>query len=887
MASSYRTLNLDVLTVKTILVKDYNNSNIPINTILTSDGRGGTNWRNTDFILGSTRNDLRYGLSTVYSPYGISSLSSIMNYGLSSLIAGTINPGVSSLSSIVSYGLSTLIGGTINPGVSSLSSIISYGLSTVHSPDGISSLSSIVSYGLSTIASAQGPDGISSLSSIVSYGLSTIASAQAPDGISSLSSIVSYGLSSLEYAILQLGNADLLNTIEWGLSSLSVGTTNPGVSSLSSIISYGLSSLAFGATNLGVSSLSSIVSYGLSSFSFVSVPFNTVMYNDGVNIDFMNGPNNPSHNIINGLRVYSCAYGNNIWVASGLVSSNIPNGLVYSQNGINWNNVIFNGTLGMTVGNNDYVNNLKYIENNFVGISKVDNDYHIVWSSDGITWNFTANFSVSEILDYAYNASSNIWAFTRTINTIPSSSIIITNCNIFNSNFGTPNVANILSGGFAGTTGGTKIGGGKSISYNSNLWVAVGLNINSASSNVQFSVNGSNWTNASNITLRSLTNIFSNTTINGVQYGGTSIVYLNTTWYVAGARGPTSNPIYRSSNGRNYTAIATADTSNINVFYNLLYDSNYSRFYSLANISNIAGYSGNYLISSSNFCSNWSLVSQVTLLDQRQIGIASGIITPPLQTKSLFTNNIYSDTVNAAILTGDGNGITNLNVSVLSNSFIRNIITLSNTLGCNITTLSNSLSCNITRLSNTLSCNITILSNSLRTNITTLSNSLRTDITNVQTFFTATVANIQGNPYAVTHNKKTTTSNLLPGLLLSNIFSNAQLVLAGKYLVNIKFYLDTINGTGNWSNAKPYIYMAHCNESLEANNPADYDYLAFKAFYPINTSFRWHTLTDTITQNRPGPPLNIYNLYYSEQNNSVGSYNMNLYFTDIIVQRIA
>ena len=42
--------------------------------------------------------------------------------------------------------------------------------------------------------------------------------------------------------------------------------------------------------------------------------------------------------------------------------------------------------------------------------------------------------------------------------------------------------------------------------------------------------------------------------------------------------------------------IATADTSNINVFYNLLYNSNYSRFYSLANIANIGGYSGNYLI---------------------------------------------------------------------------------------------------------------------------------------------------------------------------------------------------------------------------------------------------------------------------------------------------
>jgi hypothetical protein len=106
---------LDVLTVKSILVKDYNNSNIPINTILTSDGRGGTRWRNPDFILTSTAsnianisNDLRYGLSTIYSPDGISSLSSIVSYGLSSIIEATINPGVSSLSSSVSYGLSTV-----------------------------------------------------------------------------------------------------------------------------------------------------------------------------------------------------------------------------------------------------------------------------------------------------------------------------------------------------------------------------------------------------------------------------------------------------------------------------------------------------------------------------------------------------------------------------------------------------------------------------------------------------------------------------------------------------------------------------------------------------------------------------------------------------------
>ena len=77
--------------------------------------------------------------------------------------------------------------------MSSISSIVSYGLSTVAGGEGISSLSSIVSYGLSSVS---GGEGISSLSSIVSYGLSTVAGGQ---GVSSLSSIVAYGLSSTTF----------------------------------------------------------------------------------------------------------------------------------------------------------------------------------------------------------------------------------------------------------------------------------------------------------------------------------------------------------------------------------------------------------------------------------------------------------------------------------------------------------------------------------------------------------------------------------------------------------------------------------------------------------------------------------------------------------------
>ena len=197
--------------------------------------------------ISSLSSIVSYGLSTVYSPYGISSLSSIVSYGLSTVYSPY---GVSSLSSIVSYGLSTVY----SPyGVSSLSSIVSYGLSTVYSPYGISSLSSIVSYGLSTVYS---PYGVSSLSSIVSYGLSTVYS---PYGVSSLSSIVSYGLSTV-YS--PYGISSLSSIVSYGLSTV---YSPYGISSLSSIVSYGLSSVLGTGNASGVSSLSSIVSYGLSS----------------------------------------------------------------------------------------------------------------------------------------------------------------------------------------------------------------------------------------------------------------------------------------------------------------------------------------------------------------------------------------------------------------------------------------------------------------------------------------------------------------------------------------------------------------------------------------------------------------------------------------------
>ena len=157
-------------------------SNAPFGTVRGIDGPRGPEW-----IFSNSLVPTQGGLNIGSSAYNVSNLhlsnSLILNtipitagggfVSISGVPIATrtdITNGVSSLSSIVSYGLST-VAAQPHTGVSSLSSIVSYGLSTIYSPYGISSLSSIVSYGLSTVYS---PYGVSSLSSIVSYGLSTV-----------------------------------------------------------------------------------------------------------------------------------------------------------------------------------------------------------------------------------------------------------------------------------------------------------------------------------------------------------------------------------------------------------------------------------------------------------------------------------------------------------------------------------------------------------------------------------------------------------------------------------------------------------------------------------------------------------------------------------------
>jgi hypothetical protein len=931
MASSYRTLNLDVLTVRNILVKSATNSNIPINTVLASDGRGGTSWRNPNILFASTLStissltyELTYGLSTItYPGYGLSSLSSIVSYGLSSITGNSgPNTGVSSLSSIVSYGLSSLTGNSgPNTGVSSLSSIVSYGLSSLtgnsEPNNGVSSLSSIVSYGLSSLTGNSVPNtGVSSLSSIVSYGLSSLTGSSGPNtGVSSLSSIVSYGLSSVYFYALSLSNTTLLQTIQLGLSSIvldnsnsinpgvsslssivsyglssitGISETNPGVSSLSSIISYGLSTVAaqphsgvsslssivsyglstvaaqphsgvsslssivsYGLStvarqpNSGVSSLSSIVSYGLSSFSFVSVPFNTLMYGSGQTTQFLTAPNNPSqNNNLNGNTFITYSYGNNTWVAGGLSNPSMPTCLKYSLDGMNWNNSIGPVLGGLDSGAIISIVSLVYTGTVFVGAANTTaaGRHRIIWSSNGINWNLQTQYEINQrVTSIGYNSNTPpTWGFTAAGDMYISSNILGAT---------TPNVFSELSGGF-------NISAAK-IQYDSNLWIAVGLNSNNTSfANVQFSGNGLNWSNASNVTLQSSSNILGSNSDGFATYGGTSIAYANRIWYVAGAGGTTSNPIYSSPNGRNYTAIRTSDTSNINIFYYLEYD-NVSRFYALANIRNLQTYSGTYLIGSSNNCSNWTVISSNTRINRFQNGMAIGTIIPPLQTRSLFTNNIYSDTVNAAFLTGDGNAITNLNLTRVNEEIATN------------------------------SANIATNTANIATNTA--------NITNVQNFFTAYSCRLSQDSVVAGDSNQSSATSFSNSLILSNIFgfgTVTQPIVGGIYMVSLKFTRATRLGVISIfnSNTEPYIYISQNVSNLSPFNGAlTLEYIQTTgincnnhvAFYPVNTIFQSHQFTGVFTAfcNLP------FNLYWTERNPNA-NYSINVNFRNIILQRI-
>jgi hypothetical protein len=209
--------------------------------------------------------------------------------------------GVSSLSTIVSYGLSSIYDNLV------LSTIVSYGLSTVYSPYGLSSLSSITSYSISTFSSIIGESfttssifttyissqfaefsSISTQSFIIgnleypldiNIGLTTpsVTINEIDADISYIKTSVGIGREVTDEYILDVTSdgyakfqsiesrsIDAVRLIGDGSLLSNVWNQGEGFSSLSSVISYGLSSIISSNLIDSIKSLSTIVSYGLS-----------------------------------------------------------------------------------------------------------------------------------------------------------------------------------------------------------------------------------------------------------------------------------------------------------------------------------------------------------------------------------------------------------------------------------------------------------------------------------------------------------------------------------------------------------------------------------------------------------------------------------------------
>jgi hypothetical protein len=501
------------------------------------------------------------------------------------------------------YLISTLNITNAGFGVSSLSSIVSYGLSTIsrQPAPGVSSLSSILSYGLSTISRQPAP-GVSSLSSIVGYGLSTVAIGSINPGVSSLSSIISYGLSSLAVnsifgntistlnVLCNLTVGDLLTASSVNISSNLVVGSNllvNGIMVLSNTLDiYGQTHItgdvfATGKTTLSNNQSNIVITFN-SNWSYTSnyvqgVAFASDNYSSNTGVYFYNQNNQtitPTGNIS---IVYDVFYNGSLWVAVGLGSGVIQT----SVDGSNWTNVTmtednFTG-YGVT-----YANNLWVVS----GSGSYPSNPGIYTSPDGNVWTPNSTYISDGGCNYyfkaVYNSTDNYWLIPAAFGfeRFP----IYYTSDISGSEFTPVSLFDTVC---------------RAVCWNGSLWVAVGLSMGN-NYNIQYSSDGLNWSSANNLTIGT-SQFFINNSNNitggyGVAYGNNGV------WLVVGDDGGGFNTIYSSTDG--------IDFSLINSNYEGLRDVKYlegSSWVATYNTSH-SGTSNGFIISSDNG-SNWSNIS--------------------------------------------------------------------------------------------------------------------------------------------------------------------------------------------------------------------------------------------------------------------------------------
>ena len=436
--------------------------------------------------------------NNVSSGGGVSSLSSIISYGLSTVSAGAINPGVSSLSSIISYGLSSVAAGATNPGVSSLSSIVSYGLSTVAA-------------GWSYFPALTNLD-------ISGHNINNVGNVTA---------------NSLNVTVIEGGTITTTSNILVG-GSIGIGCNSPSYS-----LDVAGTAHVKGVTFLENSSTQISSNYFTYSNSTHLIIFASDNENSNNGVYFYNQTNSSIIPASNSNPAMDIWYNGSMYVSVGYSNSS---SIQYSTDGYNWipSSVGF-GTQGngVTYGSNSVIGS-----NIWVAVGSEGNQNNLFWSVDGSNWIQNTSFKSGILNSVIYNPINNYWLILGENNTgeSPYDSIYYT----LDPTVGIANPGGSASGGFDIR--------GYYAAYGNNMWVAVG---DDSQYNIQYSLNGSNWYPASNITDSN------NSFFNG---WGASIAYENNIWIAVG-NDRVSRTVYSSSDGSNFTLI----NNEYNVFIDIKY----------------------------------------------------------------------------------------------------------------------------------------------------------------------------------------------------------------------------------------------------------------------------------------------------------------------------
>jgi hypothetical protein len=234
-------------------------------------------------------------------------------------------------------------------------------------------------------------------------------------------------------------------------------------------------------------------------------------------------------------------YGNGLWVAAGVCSSNYNCTLINSTDGINWNPSSSGGFRNEdTYGNRGVGYGIAYSSTLSQYVAVGSNNYmanytsSILYSPDGSNWSSASTGGFSRG-GYGVAYSSTMWVAVGS----SYGNYQVTNSTIQYSYDGS-NWSNINEGGFDDLVG-YGVSWGKDYSGNS-LWVAGGASFNSQST-IQYSYDGSNWSPANT---------------GGFQYQCRAVAYGNGLWVAVGNGNYSSiSPIQYSQDGSNWSNINT------------------------------------------------------------------------------------------------------------------------------------------------------------------------------------------------------------------------------------------------------------------------------------------------------------------------------------------